>query len=461
MRCLALYLVCPPLPHHHTPQQCRKSLRYSLLGCNLVLISAMVAAQTPVAGPQVAQTDTEPSTSKIYEQALQALARGDLDQAEQQLQQVIRTNPDWAGAWLDLALLALRQKRYAQSEELALILEEKFSPLSAGIQQALATLREQLTLQLKLQSTHETDQAPKADQATTTRALALTVGYDSNANAGLHQNDITLTLPTGEATLQVDRASRAQGAAYTRAAWVQQSSHDLWGAGLIWQWQLQARQNQGLSAYDSVELVPQATLVQRSIPGDISLAWQAVWLHGKQVYQTPLLRWQHQEKWQKCELQNAAQAEQRQYTQMPHMNSQWLGYRLGLQCQEGPGLQKIYVQLAHENAATTARPGGNTQHRGWGFLQDWRNIGQQDQHNLQLKIDGLQSRDSGTYNSLLDHGNPRAVRRVDWQLIWSAPVTNNPQWRWSMGMMQNIQKSNISIFNQKNKAIETSIFRRW
>lgn len=397
-----------------------------------------------------------PSAIPLYEQALQTLVQGDLALAQQQLLQVIQTHPELAGAWLDLALLALRQGQYAQAEEFVLIIEEKFKPLPAGIQQALATMRQQLAIHLQ-----SPGQAPHTKPSGTSYALALTMGYDSNANSGLHQNDITLTLPTGQATLQVDPASRAQGAAYTRASWVQQSNHQLWGASLLWQWQVQARQNHGLSAFDSFELVPQATLVQRSLPGDISLAWQAVWLRGKQVYQTPLLRWQHQDAWSKCELQNALQAEHRQYSQTPHMNSHWLAYKVGLQCPKANTTRKIYLQLAHENAVTSTRPGGDTQHHAWGLQQEWRNIGQMEQHNLLFKIDGLHSQDTAAYSSLLDNGHPRKVSRIDWQLMGSAPVTNYPHWRWSLAWLKKHQKSNISIFNTKNNELEIGIWRQF
>lgn len=433
-------------------------MRHAFLVLPLALCSALVTAQTPA--PEVAEAAANATqnqnTQPLYEQALQALTRGDLALAEQQLLQVIQTHPEWAGAWLDLALLALRQGQYAQADEFVLIIEDKFQPLPVGIQLAIGKLRQQLALHLPSPL-----DAPSPQPAASSYAMALTAGYDSNANSGLHQNDITLTLPTGEATLQVDPASRAKGAAYTRAAWVHQTRSELMAGTLMWQWQVQARQNQGLSQYNSLEFVPQATLAPRHLPGEISLAWQAVWLHGKQVYQTPVLRWQHQAQWQDCELQNALQAEDRQFSQMAHMNSQWLAYKTGLQCPKANTTHKIHLQVAHENAATNARPGGNTRHWGWGLQQEWRNMGPRQQHNLQIKIDWLQSSDTAPYNSLLDNGNPRKLHRVDWQVLGSTPVTNYPQWRWTLGVMQKLQKSNISIFNSKNNEIEMGISRRW
>jgi hypothetical protein len=93
--------------------------------------------------------------------------------------------------------------------------------------------------------------------------------------------------------------------------------------------------------------------------------------------------------------------------------------------------------------------------------QEWLNLGDLDQHSLLLKLDVQQSKDAVGYNNLLDNGNVRRVRRTDLQLTWSAPLSQKPEWRWSLGLQLNVQKSNIAFFNQQNNALETSIWRVW
>ncbi len=42
-----------------------------------------------------------------------------------------------------------------------------------------------------------------------------------------------------------------------------------------------------------------------------------------------------------------------------------------------------------------------------------------------------------------------------------ATIDHKPEWRWSIGLQINRQKSNIAFFNQRNNALETSIWRAW
>ena len=417
-------------------------------GSALTLLGGLVSAQS-------LSSTQPPDVPDGYVRALEALDKGDLEIAEQQLKKVIHQQPEWAGAWLDLALLVLRQKRYSEAEELVLILEKKFYPLPDGIKTAVELIHQQLASHLR---NIEPTKAVNRDRYS---ALALAVGFDSNANSGLAMSSITLTLPGSSATLNIDSNSQAKSAVYARAGWAHQAAQT-WDMGKIsWQIKAQVRQNQGLSAYDSVELFPQATLQHDALPGEVTAAWQSLWINARQVYEAPVLRWQDSRALFSCEWQNLLQGEARQYSQARYLDSHWLAYRATVNCNTALQRRKLYAQVARENAASKDRPGGNTQHYNIGVQQEWVNLGGQNQHSLLLKLDLLQSRDATTYNSLLDNGNLRRVRRSDSQLTWSAPLPQQPEWRWSLGIHLNIQKSNIAFFNQQNIAFETSIWRVW
>ena len=403
----------------------------------------------------VAQSPDTPL--EAYLQAMQSLEQGQLDRAEQQLTQVITQHPEWAGAWLDLALLALRRNRYPEAQELLFILEQKFSPMPQAIDNAVQNLQRQIQQEL--------NNPAKAIETITTgnsqTNLAVAMGYDSNANSGLQMSAITLTLPTTQTSLEIDSASRAKSAAYTRLGWAHQDSQ-AWGTGRItWLLQAQARQNKGLSQFDNLELLPQLTHENKQLPGQIITAWQGVWINAKQVYQAPVLRWQHSQPLQGCEWQNQAQAEERRYSQASHLDSHWLGYKSALQCKSQLQRLKVHIQFANEKAARDSRPGADTRHTNIGLQQEWHNLGGFEQHTLQLKLEWLHSQDTGSYNSLLDNGNPRGLHRTEGHLQWSGPIDHKPEWRWSIGLQINRQKSNIAFFNQRNNALETSIWRAW
>ena len=142
----------------------------------------------------MSQSAPTPETPAPYEQALSALQKGNIDLAEKLLQDVVQQYPNWAGAWLDLSLIAYRKQQFAQAEEFLLILEQRFSPLPQGVQQAVQQLRSQLALHLKLSPTLSSDWTERLAQTLQHQtAVSLGVGYDNNANAGLRFNSITLT----------------------------------------------------------------------------------------------------------------------------------------------------------------------------------------------------------------------------------------------------------------------------
>lgn len=444
----------PTRPHHRILQRLRLGL-----GCALLGLAFGLAAQTPdvstTVDPAPVNTTAAPDEAPpaAYLNALQAIEQGQTERAERLLNSVIIERPDFAGAWLDLAVLAMRQNRYPEAQEFIGILTQKFSPLPAVIESAVVQMQNHMAA--------HTAEPLRTPNPSAQHSLILAAGYDTNANAGLHTDGITLTLPNISATLQVDKASQAQGAAYVRAGYAHQASRTWSQTTIGWQLQAQARQNQGLSGYDSLELQPQLTLVQDGLPGQWGAAWQAVWRHGQPLYQSPVLRWQHSQPQGACDWQHLLQLEERQYPQASHLDSHWQAYRSTWDCKNQGLRHKIHLQLARENAATVLRPGGDTRHQSMGLQQDWFNVLGHDQHNLQLRLERHQSQDSQGYNELLDNNARKRVRRTDLQATWSAPLPGQGAWRWTLGLQSVVQKSNIEIMNQRNNLMETSIWRAW
>ena len=421
-------------------------------------MGGVAAAQSTGEAKTVAGAPGAPATQwpALYEQALAALAQNQTERAQQLLQAVVNQHPQLAGAWLDLAVLATQQARYPDADEYLLVLEQKFSPLPPEIAQAVARLRERVNAQLQPQNNVASVSKPQQQTA-----LVLGAGYENNANSGLRMSTITLTTPDGDATLKVDPASQARGAAFARAGLVYQASRPWHGGELHWQLQGQTRQYTGLTQYSTMELLPQLSLEHPHMPGQITAGWQAIWLNNQGAYQTPIVRWQIDKALAGCNWRHQLQAEERQYLQASHFDSHWLSYRVTWQCRVDDVRRQIYLQRAQENAAHANRPGGNTRHHSLGLQQEWFNPLGQDGHTLQAKADWLNAQDSGTYNSLLDNGKPRHLNRIDAQLSWSAPVTGQAGWRWSLALQGNTQKSNVAFFNQHNFSLETSIWRAW
>jgi len=394
---------------------------------------------------------------KAYTQALQAIEAADPERAATLLQQVVEQHPEWAGAWIDLALLAMRQSQYAQAEEFLIALEERFTPLPPAISQTVNRMRGQIRQHIAAQIQEQNTAISNVRQNT----LLLATGHETNANAGLSFNALTLNLPEGDATVNIDPSSQARKAQTLRVGLVHYGQQALERGNLTWQIQVQTRQYT-LTSLNNTELLAQTTLEQPTLPGQITMGWQNIWLGGHTIYQTPLIRWQHDIPWAgACDWQQHIQAEARKHPRASHLNTHWQAYRATWRCQPGQQRLQLYVQAARENAANNTRPGGNSLHKQWGLQHEWINpFGLQD-HSLLTRLDILHTRDSATYSPLLDNGRPRRLQRIDGLLSWTAPLPQQAPWRWSISLQKNSQHSNIPLFKQKNTALETSLWRTW
>jgi len=432
-----------PLKNKHAAAKHWAPLR-GLLFCLPLLC---VAQPKPETAPMAA----------VYAQAEQAIAAGDYPLAEQLLQQVIQQNPEWAGAWLDLALLAVRQAQYAQAEEFLLVLVARFAPLPAPMAQAVGQLQSQIRQHIKQQATTELAGVQRIRQ----NIVAVATGYETNANAGLQFSTLTLNLPDGDAIVNIDPSSQARSARYVRATLAHSGQEALGQGSLNWQVQSQARQY-SLSQLNNIEWLAQVSLEQAPLPGRFMLGWQAIWLGSQAIYQTPVMRWQFDlPVGDSCGLQQHVQSEARQHPQASHLNARWQAYRASWRCQAASSRSQFYGQVATENADTDKRPGGNSLHRSVGLQHEWlRAFGLQD-HSILARVDVLSTQDSATYSPLLAKGQARQLRRTEGQLTWSGPLASSGPWRWSVGAQVTRQRSNIQFFNQANNALETSIWRAW
>jgi len=410
----------------------------------------------------MSQSAPTPETPAPYEQALSALQKGNINLAEKLLQDVVQLYPDWAGAWLDLSLIAYRKQQFAQAEEFLLILEQRFSPLPQGVQQAVQQLRGQLALHLKLSPTLSSDWTERLAQTLQHQtAVSLGVGYDNNANAGLRFNSITLTLPDRNVDLTLAPTSQPISAAFVRAGVVHQTKLSFDKVDANFQIQMQARQYDGLPQFGNLELVPQISFERSPLPGVTSLGLQAISLNHVLTYKAPIVRWQSVQALPVCTLHHQLQAEQRQYVASSYLNSTWFGYRPAVHCDRADQKLIVYGQKSQENAASNARPGQNTQSVMLGLQHEWLSpLGIQG-HKLQVRAEFQKSVDSSGYSYLLDNGSPRRLQSKLGLVNWSSPLYGQTDWRWSIGLQSNRQWSNLAVFTQRNFSLESSIWRSW
>jgi len=203
----------------------------------LILLAASAAL------PAAAQN---PQARDYYQQGVQALTDRQFEQARQALARAVELDPDFAGAWVDLALATYAAGDIAQAEEFLTILEQRFT-LPEPIAQAVAGLRGRIA-------------AGQAAVAAASRGWAwrTTVqaggGHDSNANAGLALNDLTLTLPGGGVLLPVSPTLRPQTDRFAVASVSASGLRDQPQGQLELAGSVKARRNAQASDFDTLDL---------------------------------------------------------------------------------------------------------------------------------------------------------------------------------------------------------------
>jgi tetratricopeptide (TPR) repeat protein len=407
------------------------------------------------------QANGTAAVPSLYTQAEKAIIAGEYSRAEQLLQQLIQQNPQWPGAWLDLALLATRRGQYAQAQEYLQALDDQFAPLPEPIAQAVLRLRDQLLEQLKEKKDQMVASTGFIPPSQRQNILLFGAGVETNANAGLPFSTITLTPPGGNVLVSLDPGSQARGASSTRAA-LSHFGQEPWNEGSVsWQVQVQARQY-SISQLSSNEVLAQSSIEQGNLPGRFMVGWQAIWLDSRPAYQTPILRWQYDIALANdCGWQQYFQTETRQYQQANYLDSRWQAYRSIWRCQSAATRSQFFVQAASEAARTPDRPGGNSHHRSVGVQQEWLHPFGIAEHTLLARMDMHYIQDTKGYSSFLENGLARQLRKTDAQIAWSAPWEGQRPWRWSVGLQKTTQRSNIDFFFRENNSIETSIWRDW
>jgi hypothetical protein len=171
-----------------------------------------------------------------YDQALQALASGDTQQAEQQLRLTLAHNPRHAGAWLDLALLYCDAGQQQAAFTIFDDIEHNFSP-SVGIQALIAHYRQQGCTPITV--------VPDSKAST---SLSYSLGTASNVNLAPSVSSINLVIDTMPQQLILQDSYRPKADSYQELTLYHQQPL----AQGNWQFLLQARGYGQQTQQDSV-----------------------------------------------------------------------------------------------------------------------------------------------------------------------------------------------------------------
>ncbi len=389
------------------------------------------------------------SVEALYAAATAALDEGQPARAREMLEEIVSRRPEFAGAWLDLALAAYRAGDVeAAIEHLAYLRTHFVLPpvLSAQIDD----------WNRRWQQTGVARDATDAWQGEVTFG----VGYDTNVNSGLARKSLSLTLPDGNLDFPVGKASRPIADTFALLGLT------AWGpAQPLWQGRvrpvvlLRGKRMLSETDYDSLDLQAGGIYVQ---PAETVGSWRLGGfllqdrLGGRVLSNGARLDVQRIRPWSDCQLATGAELEMRQASADADMTGAIYSLNGGVSCPlpgeasfagqlrvgrtqpraDWPGGPKNGIELALQYSRPL--PGGRRVDLGW--RASWLN-------------------DTEGYSSLLHDNAERRVQRQGLSAALRQPL--GAEWDAVFSVEVLRQKSNLELFEYDTRLFLLSFVRRF
>jgi hypothetical protein len=445
--------------------------------------STLLALVLACAGPAAAiaeaalPADLE-SAQALYLQGSQALSRGQFSGARLALTQAVTLDPDFAGAWLDLALAAHGDGDTPAAEEFLDILERRFT-----LPARMTTLVEGLRERIRQQESARRTLSPVEPHWRWRKQMAVGLGHDTNANTGLVITELALTFPDGRVLLPLDPSLHPRGDDNISAGLAIQGQRaaaggefEIWGS-------LKGRHNRLVDGYDTLDaqaglawITPaqaaeQAVAILRG-PRRYAMQMQHLQLGGRPLFSNLVLSAQQAWPEQGCRPQGAIDLEQRHFPGASNLDSRiyWLGGTLGcpgLLAAQGGRLQaqlRTGLEIAR-SGGQEGRPGGDTHHGELSLGHQWMWATRNGKTRLDVQAVWLRANDTDGYSPLLQANEARRLRRRILNATYTLPLTADPTglqgWTAVISLQAYRQKANLGIFESSGRQLQLSLQRGW
>lgn len=404
------------------------------------------ASPEPAAGPV---PFVRAPLAERYRQALRHLEQDEPQAARLLLEQIVAEQPEFAGAWLDLALAAQRSgDTLAALEHLAYVRQQ--FPMTPALARQIEHWRQ------VWQAPRPAAVAPDAWQG----EISLDLGYNNNVNGGLSQDQITLSIPGGgHAILPLAPGYRPRGDAYAQLGiqtwrrWQLDS-----GSSLYPLLRLRWRRMQSEGDYNQLDL--QGGFIYQTAPDAQDRAWQASLLlqhdrlGGAPLIQGQRLILQRLQSHAQCRIAWGGEIERRHYPGLP-LDGLLAWLDLGVACKTGAATQLAgSLRGGHERALNAQRPGGDNRQI---------ELALQGSHRLpngstiDMRLQHTRSEDQEGYSALLADNAPRRLRRNQLNVVLRHPL--NVDWEARLMFELQRQSSNLEIFSQNARQLNLGVSR--
>jgi len=294
--------------------------------------------------------------------------------------------------------------------------------------------------------------------------LALKLGRDGNLNSAPARDALTLTLPDGDAVVQLADRFRPRAGSVARIEGSGQWVRPLAGGSAL-QFYADARARASPSASDtSYQQIQAGGAWSWPLATDagglatLGASTNQLRYGGAELYRA--LRLSASRDWYligrggDCRPSLGLEGEARRYPSAAELEGRFLGLSAGLACNLGVDR----VVLAARRGADTAqadRPGGNQRQF------DLRLVWSRPLAGGRLGADLLwyRQRDESGYSPLLDNGAARRVERATLNLEYSYPLAMAPGWALLGSVERLAQRSNLDLFDISGSAFYLGL--RW
>ena len=381
-----------------------------------------------------------------YLLGITALEAGELLLALDALERTVLHRPNFAGAWLDLAIVHARLGDAASAEAILAHVESAFDPPPA-LRTQIAQARQRLLpapLQVATQGWHGD--------------LAVLAGTTSNANAGLAVSGFNLT-PLDQPPLPVnvdpeqrprrDSQLQVRGSVYRDIAHANGSTTSLLGY-------LRGRQyasEQDFTFYEVAAGVSHAQPITRQLSATAGSSVRQLSLGGSGLatFYTASLGLRRQ--WQHCSAQASGEYEYRDYSREGYFSAGIVWAGGGLDCRIGAHSVSVAARSGLDEPRGD-RAGGDTTRLESSLLWRWQLAAR---WSSDLLVYYVHNRDGSGYSPLLADGATRRVERLGQRLTLSRSLDPAGRWRLLLEVENGRDYSNLPVFRLEERQVSVGI----
>lgn len=376
-----------------------------------------------------------------------ALKNGEHALAAAAFERVVLIDPENAGAWLDLAIANAELGEDNSALDYFDYIENRFAPPAAMLA-LIDGLRSDIKRRTQLRGWRFT--------------LQSMAGFDTNANGGLQDSRIFLTLGEQRLSLSLDPEFHARGDSFVQLGG---SARFLAAQNGAYQMEFaaSARQRAYLHEHDFSTLDVNASLgLHRRVGGGDASIWlhgSALTLGGEHFMNSTRTALQFEQPLGECFGGLSGELEARRYTKSPTLNGDLAWAQSGLACRWkllGKALQTTMIARIGSDRPNAVRAGGQTL-RSELLLQ--LALPADNGSRTELTWQMARARDREGYSALLENNTVRCMTRHLLRLSWSRPMAGATEL--VLAAENNRVLSNLPLFEQSGSTVSIEIRKQF